>query len=102
VEKDNSITSAMSVLQARFGDALRISDQWDGDLMAIGVCALDQPERLVYFSSFQRTAGHYYVDLESAAPPGSDLPYVQEETFEDVDLETLLGIVARHLDLVPR
>jgi len=102
VEKDDSIVAAVTALQARFGEALHLSDQWDGDLMAIGVCGPDRPERLVYFCTFQRATGRYYVDLESPAPTGSNLPYIQGDTFEDVDFDTLVGIVARHLDLVPR
>jgi hypothetical protein len=101
VEKDNSIIAAVTALQTRFGETLHLSDHWDGDLMAIGVCG-DQPNRLVYFSTFQRAAGHYYVDLESPAPAGSSLPYRQGERLDDVDFDTLVAIVAHHLNLVPR
>jgi hypothetical protein len=101
VEKDSSIIEALKALKARFGETLQVDDRWEGDLMAVGVSRHGHPDRLVYFCTFQRGTGRYYVDLEAPAPPGSQLPYEQGETFEDVDFETLASIVSRHLGVVP-
>jgi len=102
VNKDRSIIAALRELKIRFGDALEVTDHWDGDLMAVGVSRSGHPDVLVYFCTFQRGPGRYYVDLESPAPPGSQLLYSQRERFEDVDFEVLAGVVARHLGLIPR
>lgn len=52
-----------------------------------------------YFCTFERKPGRYDVGLESPAPPGSTLPYVQVEAFDDVDFDTLAAIVSQHLHL---
>ena len=93
MEKDESIIGTLKDLRARFGDALMVVDHWDADLMAVGVSSPGHPDRLVYVCTFQRRPGHYYVDLESPPPSGSQLPYEQGEAFEDVDFETLAAIV---------
>jgi hypothetical protein len=102
VEKDSSIIDALTALTERFGEALEVADHWEGDLMAVGVAVPKRPDRLVYFCTYQREPGRYYVDLESAAPVGSQLPYEQGETFEDVDFDSLATIISRHLDISPR
>lgn len=99
LEKDESIIRTLHSLRERFGDALMVVDHWDADLVAVGVATLASARPLVYFSTWKREPGRYYVDLEWPAAPNSDQPYEQGEKFEDVDFETLISIVARHLDL---
>lgn len=100
LQKDQSVTHALDLLRAKFGDALVVEDHWDADLMAIGLTSHGNPGLLVYFCTFNREPGRYYVDLEFPAPPGSDRRSVQGEAFEDVDFDTLAAIVSRHLNLV--
>jgi hypothetical protein len=102
VEKDGSVFETLNELKARFGDALKFADRWEGDLMAAGVSGPGHPDLLVYFCTFQRGPGRYYVDLESPARPGSQLRYEQGQTFEDVDFETLAAIVSRQSRTDPR
>jgi hypothetical protein len=99
LEKDQSVISTLHSLRERFGDALTIVDHWDADLVAVGVAALASPSPLVYFSTWKCEPGRYYVDLEWPARPNSDQPYEQGEKFDDVDFETLVSIVSRHLNL---
>ena len=102
MEKDPSIVQAVAALEGRFGAALKVADHWEADLMSIGVTGSGAPDVLVYFSTFRRAPGRYYVDLESPAPVGSNLPYQQGETFDDVDFEELASLVSRHLGLSRR
>jgi len=71
-------------------------DHWDADLCAIGIARADQPRQLVYVSSFGRSTGRYDYECETPKGPQAD-EYTTTTSGEDVDFETLLDIIRRHL-----
>ena len=94
--KDKSILD----LLARLGIKARgwlVMDHWDADLCAIGLGAQKEPRRLVYVSTFRQKADRYYYECE--IPCGPELAdYSVVEEAENVDFETLLSVLERHLD----
>lgn len=98
-EKDTSVLQTVEALCRQFGDRIRFVDYWDADLTALGVEKAGSPGWLVYFSTCGCEPGRYYVDLELPPAEGSDLPYEQGESFQDVDFDTLVSIVSQRLGL---
>jgi hypothetical protein len=92
------IAELVAWLQGNFEQELVVVDHWDADRCAVGVALEGDPYQLVYFAAVDPRAG-YVVELESAPPVGSDLPYKCVGRFDSVDRERLLQIVAEHLNL---
>jgi hypothetical protein len=95
--KDAEIREVLSWLRDRLGPTFLVIDHWDGDLCATGVAAMHDPQQLVYISSWNRPSGHYFVELETAPAPGSELPYASVSKFDSVDRDELARLVAQHL-----
>jgi hypothetical protein len=95
--KDAEIRAVLSWLGDRLGPTFVVVDHWDGDLCAIGVAATHDPKQLVYISSWNRPGGRYFVELETAPAPGSEMQYASVSKFDNVDREELARIVAQHL-----
>ena len=98
--KDPEIRGVLSWLRDRVGPFL-IIDHWDADLCAVGVTAIHDPQQLVYISSWNQPTGRYFVELETAPLPGSELPYASVAKFDTVDREELASLVAQHLSPRP-
>ncbi|MBS1797470.1 MAG: hypothetical protein JSS81_26845 [Acidobacteria bacterium] len=99
IDKTAALRRAVGRLREMLGaEAFDIVDRWDGDLCAVGVARRDDHGVLVYFSTFDRAEGRYFVSLEL---PSSDPenPYVAAGEFDDVGFDELASIVRRHLSL---
>jgi len=97
MQKDATIIELLDWLRERLGDAFAINDHWEGNLCAIGISAPGNPAQLVYISTWRRPSGYYAVELESAPPPDSEMPYEEIGEFDFVSRDELLGIVKTHL-----
>jgi hypothetical protein len=97
--KDKSVTDVVRWLEENLHCALVVVDHWEGDECAIGVSRPEEPNRLVYLSTWNRPPGRYLVELEIAPSEGSDLPYNIARRYEDVGRDALLSIVRQHLSL---
>ena len=98
--KDKTIVDVVAQLHLRIGkEAFQIVDHWDADCMAVGVARSDDPRTLVYISTFNKPIGRYFVSLESPPAKGDDAPYKDIGHHEDVDIETLVRIVQKHLSV---
>jgi hypothetical protein len=98
--KDESILRALDELRLRLGpDAFAVRDRWAANLFATGITSSNDPDRLVYLSTFGTRQGRYDVSLE--LPPGeaNPLPYTQAGEWTDVGLEELTMLVRQHLHL---
>jgi hypothetical protein len=95
--KDAEIRAVLSWLRDRLGPSFVVVDHRDGDLCAIGVAAIHDPKQLVYISSWNRPGGRYFVELETAPAPGSEMPYASVSKLDNVDRDELTCIVAQHL-----
>jgi uncharacterized protein (DUF433 family) len=95
--KDKAIQHVVGWLEDRLRGSLVILDHWDGDLSAVGIARPESPDNLVYISTWGRSPGRYFVELEAPPAPGSELPYEITGRYENVDQESLLGIVREHL-----
>src|SRR5262245_13810001 len=71
-------------------------------ICAIGVAAIHDSKQLVYISSWNRPSGRYFVELETAPVPGSEMPDTSVNKFDTVDREELACIVAQHLTPHPQ
>jgi uncharacterized protein (DUF433 family) len=96
--KDKSVTELVKWLEERLCQRLLIVDHWDADMSAIGVARPGNPNQLVYISTWGRDPDHYFVELEAAPSPGSDLPYETLARYQELDRENLLKIVQEHLN----
>ena|SRR5579859_4118639 len=99
--KDAEIREVLSWLTDRLGSNFHVVDHWDADRCAIGVTAVHDAKQLVYISSWSRPSGRYFVELETAPSPGSEMPYTTVNKFDTVDREELARIVAEHLTAHP-
>lgn len=98
--KDASIRGLVEALDFK-GNGWVMTDQWDGDLCAIGIAAAGRPRPLVYVSTRKMAPGRYYFECET--PNGPDpTDYEVTDQGDDVDLETLRGAMVRHLSATPR
>ncbi len=96
LNKDPKIKLTVKHLADKFGEQrFKIKDHWDGDLCAIGL--VDNEEQyLVYISVYGDE--NFYVSLENLKT-GGDHPYETMGDFDNVNLEGLEKIFARHLRL---
>jgi hypothetical protein len=99
MEKDATVMELLDWLRERLGNAFTVTDNWEPDLCAIGISAPDDPAQLVYILTWGRPAGRYAVELETAPPEGSDLPFQTVGRFDLISREELLGIVTKHLGI---
>ena len=98
--KDSSIITLVERLHIRFGsDVFVINDRWEADLCAVGLAACDEPDRLVYVSTFGQPDGLYYVALEPPPASGDGFPYMPAGDRLDVDFEELVLLLGEHLGL---
>lgn len=98
--KDESILRALDELRLRLGpDAFVVRDFWSADLFATGIASINDPDRLVYLSTFRTQQGRYDVSLELPSGEAPPLPYTPAGEWTDVGIEELIMLVRRHLHL---
>ena len=98
--KDQAIITVVEMLRSRFGpEAFVIRDHWESDQCAIGLAARDEPDWLVYISTFGQSEGRYDASLELPPAPGDDFPYTPAGERWDLDFEELATLVGEHLGL---
>lgn len=72
------------------------TDHWDADLCAVGIARSGGPRQLVYISTWKKRPGRYYFECEAPnGPAPTDYEVVSQG--DDVDFETLLAAMERHL-----
>ena len=97
-KKHPAIRRFVGELTRRFGqEAVSVVDHWDCDSVAIGLARPDDHSVLAYVASY--TESSFYVELELAPEPGSDLPYAVAGRYESLAFEDALAKVAGHLGL---
>jgi hypothetical protein len=94
-DKDQTILDLVAAL-LRAENAWIVVDHWDADLCAIGIARADRPRQLVYISTFGRSQGRYDYQCEVPSGPSEDA-YVTTAAGKDVDFETLLRAIRKHL-----
>jgi len=96
LNKYDKIKSVVRHLADKFGEnKFKIMDHWDGDLNAIGL--VDNEEKhLVYISTYGDN--EYFVSLENSKT-SDDFPYEPSGDFNNVNIEELEKVFARHLGL---
>jgi hypothetical protein len=98
LEKSPAIIALLNALRERSGgDAFCIVDHWYADLDAIGIGSPHDRRVLAYVSCSGQPEGRYYVELELPPVAGDNFPYEAAGSHEDLDLESLIAIVASHL-----
>ena len=93
--KDQAIVELIATLPMAANDWIVI-DHWDADLCAIGIARADRPRQLVYISTFDSFSGRYYYECEIPNGP-CECDYITTASEEDVDFETLLDAITKHL-----
>ena len=97
-QKHESIRSIVRELSAHMGeDSFKIVDNWDADLVAVGVCSMHEPGMAAYISTWDRPPGRCYLELEWPAENSADLPYGKTEEFENVSCSEAVSISAKHI-----
>ena len=92
--KDEDIRQVVRKLQDELSTgAFDIVDHWDADPCAIGIARPDNHGVLVYIAAYE---DFYFVSLELLSVD-EDLPYLQEDEFNNVDFKALASIVKQHL-----
>jgi len=87
VPKHESIAGLASALSLRERGWTE-TDNWDGDLFAVGIARADDPRHMVYVSTWKKARGRYYYECET--PTGPDATdYVVTQGGEDVDFDAL-------------
>lgn len=98
--KDASIQDVLSLLSRHLGqDAFQVVDRWGADFFAIGITRTDEPETLVYISTWQKPEGRYSATLHSAEGPWRDVPCCSGVDLDDLAFTELLGVIRLHLRL---
>jgi hypothetical protein len=96
--KDTRVTATLIELERRLGQgAFRIVDHWEADLRAIGIAHPHDDHRLAYIAMGEVDAT-YFLELETAPAPGSELPYAVMGKFHSVTFDELAMLIAGHLN----
>lgn len=97
IRKDKSIWVFLGELAHRLpSENYRVVDHWEADLRAIGVAALNDPDRLVYVCTFGQPAGKFAFECEAA---GKDAPYAVTSRGVASSVDEIVLIIAQHLSL---
>jgi hypothetical protein len=100
MQKDESVNELLRILPLR-ANGWVVVDHWDADLCAVGIAHESCRRRLVYISTYGKQKGIYDFECEiPAGPEASD--YSTVERGENVNIETLLDVIRRHLAQTPR
>jgi hypothetical protein len=100
MEKEPQLIAAVDELRRQLGDSIEIVDHWDTDRLAVGIARRDDHQQLAYIAvKPARTAELFFVALETASVPGSDLPYATTGEHDNLTLTDVVRVVGRHLRL---
>lgn len=98
--KDISIQTALNRLTENLGaEAFVVVDMWEDDDFAVGVAHPQDAQQLLYFSTFELPAEHYFIVFETAPDANSDLPYADEGDDLAESFDELLKMVKQHLQI---
>jgi hypothetical protein len=96
LEKDDKIKRTVKHLGDKFGHGkFKIKDFWEADLCAIGLTDIEE-KHLIYISTCSGEG--YFVSLENLSVM-DDYPYERAGDFDNLDLDGLEKIFAKHLRL---
>jgi len=93
--KDESILRFLNAIELKSRGWI-IVDHWPADRFAIGIARNNETEKLGYISTWRKPPGHYYVELEGPAIPGS-LDSMTEAKVDDCDLPQAISLLEKHL-----
>jgi hypothetical protein len=94
--KSAQIEQLVADLQEELGSAsFDVVDHWDADPTAIGLACPSDHSRLVYVDA--ATPPLFTAILEVAPEAGSDLPYAEGGTHDELTLAELTRVVRSHL-----
>ena len=99
MEKEPQLIAAVDEVRRHFGDSIEVVDHWDGDRLAIGIARRDDHQRLAYIKQIERAA-RFFVALEAAPVPGSDLPYAPAGEHDNLSIAEVIRVVGDHLRLL--
>jgi hypothetical protein len=97
VDKDQRIDELLARLRVDLGpEAFVIADHWEPDLCAVGIAAHNDPSRLVYVSTFNRSEDEFDFELETAPKLKTDI-YDVAGRGDASSYSELLAIICQHL-----
>ncbi len=97
--KSAQIEQLVADLREELGSAsFDVVDHWEADLTAIGLACPSDHSRLVYVDA--ATPPLFTAILEVAPEAGSDLPYADVGTHDELTLAELAQVVRSHLGIV--
>jgi hypothetical protein len=90
--KDPWINELLAYLEGKLGlGSFVISDNWEADKLAVGLCSVEDSSNLVYVAL--KKPNSFTVIWESAPEPGSVIPYKEIGTFECGSLEDVRLVI---------
>ena len=94
LRKDTSVWLLLGELAHRIdSQSYQVVDNWEADLYAVGVAALNNPDHLVYVCTFEQPQGTVVYECETSS---TDTPYIATSgTAGSVD--ELASIIQQHL-----
>ena len=96
LRKNNQTLQMLEQLKQRLGvGAFNVVDHWEGDLQAVGIAHPSDEYQLVYIAADQ-LSGKLYVELETAARAGSQVPYSISGRYPSVTFDELVELVDTH------
>src|SRR4051812_26264215 len=100
IEKEPQLIAAADEVRRQLGDSIEIVDHWYGDRLAVGIVRRDDRQQLAYIAvKPTETAACFFVALETAPAPGSDLPYARDGEHDNLTLADVVRAISRHLRL---
>ena len=100
LKKDISIINFLDKLSKAIPGKYDICDDWEADLMAIGIINATYQKKLVYVSTWKKKKDHYFYECKythSGDPNDSDYETVSRG--DSVDFDTLLAVIKNHLEI---
>jgi len=94
--KDQKILDVLlNVSNAFPEEKYKISNNWDADLEAIGICNSKSEQILIYISTYKMTDENYYFECEM---PSNQEPYYLVTSKGHVQgIKNLLSIIEKHI-----
>jgi hypothetical protein len=102
LEKDQSIVEFINELTNAIGkNNFQLVDHWDADLCAIGISAPDNPDKLVYVSTFGKQ-NKFFASTEfpnnGNDEKWKDHPYIPGADTDDLTCDELIDLIREHIN----
>lgn len=99
MKKDARIVEVLQWLDTTLHGQFVINDHWEADRSAVGIASPQNPQRLVYISTWKTSPNLFNVAFNVMPCTGSDRPFETVGEFKGINRDELLRLTKQHLGI---